>query len=298
MITKKWVVAALAATVTLAGCAGQASVEQVGSPGPATVEDARATYDQVVAKVYGTPEQRRASAEAGWLRTQLAVASCMAERRQQYAMPPFQGLPDTGVAPGDVLAFAPPREDFGVGRRLKAFAAAGEPAQPALVDAGTAKQTAYTQAISGCATGEVTDAGNPKGQEVLDGQLVAVLTQVQESATPELPDDYTACLTAAGVPAKNLSDLYVKVELAYPPISYEKKSDATKADGWANGVAFEAKAAASDWECRAGAADAAVVAAMPAMQRFTADHAAELDTVAAGWAQASADVTVLRTKVN
>lgn len=221
----------------------------------------------------------------------------MATAGQEYQPAPFQALPDTGVAPGDLLAFAPARDDFGVGRRVQALAATGEAVQPALDGADSDQSARYVHAVTGCATGEVMDAGNPSGQEVLDGQLVAALTAVQTSATPTLADDYPACLAALGLQARNLSELYVKVEQAYPGISYETKSDATKAEGWAQAVAFERKAAAADADCRTEAAEVALVAAKPTLDTFAAAHTAELEAVADGWAQAANDVVTLRQKV-
>lgn len=296
MITKtRAVLAALAVTAALAGCAPQATAaDQAAAP---ATDTARATYDQIIDNVYGTPEQRRAAAEAGWLRTQLAIASCMAKTGQQYKPAPFQPLPDTGVAPGDILAFAPAREDFGVGRRVQALAAAGDTIQPALAGATTDQAAKYTQAVSGCATGDITDAGNPKGQEVLDGQLVATLTEVERAATPTLADDYPTCLAKHGLTAINLSQLYVKVEQAYPPISYDQKSDATKAEGWAEAMAGELKAAAADASCRADAVEVALTAAKPVLTRFAVDHSSDLAAVAAGWAQATIDVVALRAKI-
>ena len=101
------------------------------------------------------------------------------------------------------------------------------------------------------------------------------------------------------MPATGVSglDLYVKVGQAYPVITYDKKSDATKAPGWAEAVAFEAKAAAADAACRADAVPVALVAADPALRKFATDHAAALDAVAADWARMTTEVASLRTQI-
>lgn len=289
----KLCVAAVAAamTVALSGCGTPNSTVEAGAPTSAQA------FDATIAKVYGTTPQRAAAAEAGWLRTQLAVQECMSGKGLEYTPAPYQQLPDTGVAPGDLLAFAPARTDFGVARRVQAFAAAGDFAQPAL--AGASEETAdkFAAAVSECATGDIQDAGNPKGQEVLDGQLVAALSVVEKKVLPDLAGTYKTCLAGKGFPAANLSDLYVKVEQKFPPISYEHKSDATKAPGWAEAVEFEKKAAAADAGCRADAVDTALMAAEPALAEFTARNSAAIEQVAAGWAAAEHDVAELRARL-
>jgi len=300
MITRTCAILAALATAAVTGCATRAAAEwnPPAAPAAATVDAAQVTYDQVIDKVYGTPDQRQEADEANWLRTQLATASCMAKTGLHYQPVPFQNLPDTGVAPGDLLAFAPARQDFGVGRRVQAFAAAGELTQPALDGASVEQNARYAQAMSVCATGQVMDTGTTKGQEILDGELVAALSKVEQTATPNLAGDYRACLAVHGLQARDLSELYVQVEQAYPPISYEKASDATKVTGWAQATAFETAAAATDASCRAAAIDVALVAAAPVLARFAKVHAAELDAVATGWARATTDVLTLRAKVN
>jgi hypothetical protein len=76
------------------------------------------------------------------------------------------------------------------------------------------------------------------------------------------------------------------------------ESDATMAAGWAQATTFERKAAAADASCRTHVVKVAIVAAKPVLEEFADDHAAGLDAVAAGWAQATKDVVTLRAKVS
>jgi hypothetical protein len=294
MTGSRTVLATLATALALAGCAAQPAAERASTP---SIDTARATYGQIIDQVYGTADQRSAAAESGWLKTQLAIASCMSAAGQRYVPARYQPVPDTGPAPGDLLAFAPARPDFGVGRTVQALAAAGETVQPALVGADAAAEARYAQALAACSPGDLMDLSFPDGQERLSGQLVAALTAVQRSATPTLAADYPVCLATHGVTATDLSDLYIQVAHAYPAVSYEKKSDVTKLSSWAPAVAFEREAAAADAACRADAVPVAVLAAEPVLKKFAADHAAVLNAVSASWAQMAADVVSLRAKI-
>ncbi len=285
MKTRTWIMA-VACAAGLTGCAAPGT-----EPAAAPALTALDTYNLTITQVYGTPQQRQAATEAGWWRTQLAIRDCMADHGITYTPAAYQPIPDRGVAPGDLLAFAPARPDFGIAARLTSLAAIGETTQPALA----ANETAYRAASTACNTGELEDAGNPDGQEVLDGQLVATLTAVEKTALPTLAAQYKTCLASKGFTGvDNLSALYVKAEQKFPPVSFEHKSDPTTLPGWADAVAYEQAAASADAQCRADAVDTALVAAVPALATFATTNAAKLAAVAAGWQQAADALPALR----
>lgn len=278
-------VAALTAGVLLTGCAQPGTTMEAGA---SAAEEGDAIYNRTVTKLYGTAEQRQAAEQLSWLTSQAAVAACATTKGVDYAVTPYvQMVPDTGTAPGDVLAFAPGRTDFGVATRIKTLAARGEPVNPGLAKTGDdqAAQDKWFKATEECQ--EAGHAGEalttPKGQGELDAKFVATLTEIQDKAAPTLAADYKACMAAAGIESGSLSDTYRLVEGKFPPVSYETASDATKAEGWAAAAAFETKAADADWACRKDRTDQVFAAAVGALTAFEQDNAAALAEVGAGW---------------
>lgn len=58
---------ALAVLVTAGFTVGCANGSSTGAPSAAELANAEATYTGVINQVYGTPTQRKAAAERGWL---------------------------------------------------------------------------------------------------------------------------------------------------------------------------------------------------------------------------------------
>lgn len=290
-------VAALVTAVGLSGCAGNTATMQTG----ATPADGHTVYERITAKVYGTGEQREAAQERAWLAAQSAVASCVRARGFEYAVTGYQQmLPTTAPAPGDVLAFAPQRTDFGVALRIRTLAARGETTNPGLAKQSTAaKRNAWFEAVTACQN--AAQAGDalaaPAGQEALDSRLADTLASIQNKAAPGLPDQYAACMKASGVQAKSLSDAYMLVEKNFPKVSYEQPSDVTKVAGWAEAVAFEKQVAAADWSCRKDDLEPVFAAAASALEQFETANAPELTTVSTNWFSQLAAVNKLRATV-
>lgn len=196
------------------------------------------TLDLVVNQVYGTADQRTAAAERSWLLSQTAIATGALTKGAVYGVTKFQPMDNPGpVAPGDLLAFAPQRADFGVGTRIQTLAKQGEPVNPGLaVLTSDDARDKWFQAVTACQNApSATDLlAVPEGQEALESKLVSALSETQQDAAPDLPSKYAACMTNAGVQAKDLSEAYQAAEAAYPQVSYEKPSDVT---GCARGTA-------------------------------------------------------------
>ncbi|MEU4626650.1 hypothetical protein AB0G04_42535 [Actinoplanes sp. NPDC023801] len=273
--------AAAVALTALTGCA-QATMPAAA---PAGV-DAPTVLATVLDRVYGTPQQRQAGEERMWLTSQSAIAACALTKGVVYGVTPYQPmLPPTEPAPGDLLGFAPQRDDFGVAARIEMLAKRGETPNPGL-PADAAAQARWFTAVESC-QGAAT-AGEalrvPAGQEKLETDLVDVLAQVQQRVAPDLPGQYASCMAKAGIDAADLSEAYLKVEQKFPPVSFERPSDPTTLPQWPDAVAFEKKVAAADWACREPQVTKAIEAAAADLQQFTADQASQLSQVAASWA--------------
>jgi hypothetical protein len=103
-------------------------------------------------------------------------------------------------------------------------------------------------------------------------------------------------MQAAGITASDLSEAYQAVEAAYPPVSYEKRSDPTTLPEWATAKAFERKVATADWTCRGTQAETLLRASKETMSDFASTHAGPLAAVSEAWAKSGVNLPDLRAK--
>jgi hypothetical protein len=269
---------------------------------PGGVADGRALYEQLVTQMYGTPTQRAAAEELGFLTAQHAIAACTATVGVTCGIPTYVAMDTSFVAPGDLLAFAPVRSDYGVGARIQRFAAAGEDADAGLGVASSAEENdRQSRALENCqaeaAYGDSLASG-PPGQSALEGRFEKTLQAVQDRVLPDLPTDYASCMSQAGFDSRDLVETYLAVERTYPGVSYQQPSDVTKLPGWAEAVAFEHKAAAADAACRADAVDIAMAAARRTMTDFAAENETALAANAAAWKDVEEQLTELQAQLD
>lgn len=275
---------AVVSTAALAACSGAAP-----AAAPAV------GYDKIITQVYGTPAQRQAADARAWWTARLAAVECMRRAGHAYGIVGYNATSDREyVAPGDLLAFAPVRQDLGVadhlvragGARLVLNAAANAIAN----DGGSTNRDPIADAHR-CEAEAAAASGPsvPDGQQTLAGRLADRLRQVQDATAPTLASDYRSCMAAAGIPAVDLADLQTRVERAYPVTPATVEHDPTKLPRWAEAVAFERRAATADARCREAAVRTVRAAAAPQLVEFSRQHAAELDRVAAGWAWIEVD---------
>ena len=272
---------ALGTTAALAACAGAAPA---ASPA--------ASYDKIVTQVYGTPIQRRAADARAWWTSRIAAAQCMRRAGHDYGIVGYNAPVDREhVSPGDLLGFAPARQDLDVADELIHASASRDvldtEARSVVLDNG-ATDLDRIQAARRCET-EATAAVTsrvPDGQQTLAAQLVDVLRTAQTAAAPTAAADYRTCMGAAGIPAADLADLRARVERKFPTTL---ATDPTTSPGWADAVAFENRAADADGRCRETVVKAVRAAAAPQLVEFARQHTAELDRIAAGWEWIEAD---------
>ncbi len=274
---------ALVATAALASCAGA----EPGAP-------STARYDKVVAQIYGTPAQRRAADARAWWTSRVAAVECMRRAGHTYPIVGYNAPSNReSVAPGDLLAFAPTRQDLDVADQLIRAADArlvlDSAARNVTGDGSTEGDPA--SAVRRCET-EATAAAGPRvpdGQQALAAKLVDRLRHVQAAAAPSLAADYRTCMATAGIPAADLADLQTRVQRAFPATLATVEYDPTTVPGWADAVAFDHRAAAADARCREATVRTVRAAAAPQLVAFARQNAAELDRVAAGWAWIEVD---------
>jgi hypothetical protein len=288
---------AVAAAGTMSACGGGDK-----PPAPATQTgpaDPHATYERLVAEIYGTPAQRDAVQEVAYLRGEIATAACFSKTGVAYPIAAYTPLPDPGDAgsPDTLAGFAPVRHDFGVASGIIRFAAIGAPVTPGLAAATTpAARAAFQKALDSCQTAGADDAADdaPAARQNLAGKLIAALTAVQNEAAPKLATTYPVCMKAAGVVTTDMAAAIQQVRGKFPQIDFDKPTDATKAPGWSAAEAFEAKVAAADAGCRMSSLPTVMAAAGPALTAFAAANKPALDSVAATWTKAETDVQTLR----
>ena len=249
------------------------------------------SYDTIVAQVYGTPAQRRAADSRAWWTSRLAAVECMRRAGYTYGIVGYNAPLDREyVAPGDLLAFAPTRQDLDVAddvihasasRNVLDAEARGVTLDNGATDLDRIRAAGRCESEAGAVPSRV-----PDGQQSLATHLVDVLRAAQTSAAPTAAADYRTCMTAVGIPATGLADLRARVKRTFPTTT---ATDPTKSPGWASAVEFESRAATADGRCRESIVKAVRVAAAPQLAEFARQHAAELDRVAAGWAWIEVD---------
>lgn len=289
----------LLGTTLLSITACASATLQAGAPSAARVGTGRAAYTKILEQVYGTLAQREAAEERAWINAQAAMSACVAKTSSTYGITPYPGgLSSTHPAPGDLLAFAPAREDFGVASRLTAKADKAERTNPGLAAATTdAEKKQFFKDLQGCQKAAVPFEGTnmPARAEALIPKLLSTLERVQKQATPTLRADYGRCLKEAGINAADRPELYALVDNAFPSVP-AGHGDPANLPGWGQAVAFERQAAATDAACRADAVEVAMAAAPAELEKFSKANAADLATASAGWAQAETDVKALRAR--
>lgn len=290
---------AMLAALTLTGCAGARSADVPAAGDEVAV--GTSVYSVIVGQLYGSQQQRTAAEERAYLTAQQAVAGCVVSRGSTYGIPPFPGAQQTQPAPGDVLAFAPTRADFGIAGRHITLAEAGDPLNAGLAAAGDdeARKTAFDQAVEACqaeaATGDAL--AKPEGFEALDAAFVDTLTKIQDAAVPDIHAEYQTCMNAKGIKADDLSQAYIRAEQQFPAINYATQHDAMTVPGFTEAAAAERQIAAADAACRAPFHDDVFAAAGPALHEFADTHHAELNKISSLWASTEAQVITLRKQV-
>ena len=252
-------------------------------------------YDKLVDQVYGTPAQRRAVEARAWWTSRLAAVECMRRAGHTYSIIGFNAPSDRDyIAPGELLAFAPARQDFDIADQLIRASSARhvlDSATRSVTNDDGSAEAGRASAVSRCEKEATAFAAarEPDGQQLLAEQLVGLLRQAQDSAVPNLAADYRTCMTSAGIPAVDLADLYDQVERAFPATLATVEGDPTTLPGWADAVAFEQHVASEDARCRKTAVETVRASVSPLLVEFAGQYAVELDRVAAGRALIEVD---------
>ncbi|MFI2663995.1 hypothetical protein [Micromonospora carbonacea] len=283
--------------ITSAACAQSGQ----GDPAFETLSASETRYNRVVQSIYGTPEQRSATEELLFFKVQQAISGCMRGEGAKYAITKFSGIARFSLtAPGDLTAFAPLSDDFGVADRLAQLAADGEPTNrefSSLTDKG---RDEYLRALEGCQNAGQQFQGQsmPAGHDDLANRLIDALSKVERSAevTAALAK-YPACLAERSVKAPDWSALYLSVEKSFPPTP-SAPTDVTKDPQWLKAREYEQRAAAADAECRSETREIAIIAAAPVLARFERDNAAALKGIGVHWSEAEAEVITMRQSLN
>lgn len=264
----------------LGGCA-----QSTGSPVGA---DTAVIFDQLLARIYGSADDRRDADRLMHERMQLAIADCMREEGQDYSPAPYQGVAGGPMVPADVTFAAPLGADFGIaaGKQTVAegFAAATNPGFEDLTD--EAERQAYLSALERCADAGAAfqESYRPAGQDALSAPFEELLLEAQASEEVQgATEDYQACLAQRDVQAASWLDLWSAAHAQFPTVELPWEELSMRAD-WADAVAFEQALAEADAACRGSLRDAGLAATADDVTAFADDHADALLTLDAQWA--------------
>lgn len=277
---------ALAAAVTVAsGCARPTETQTLAGAAPAGEQ----VLADIVGKLYGATGHREAGQERQFYAWQAAMGACMVGKGQPFGLPSFTPISQSGskIGPGDILAFAPQRDTFGIGDRTVQAARVGGQDNPALLKLSGDQADAWLKAQGECepATKATEELAYPAIMAGPTGSLQDKLAAIQQELAPNLDAMWKSCMVDAGHQVEDLSDVSGLVGKKYPPVTFEQASDPTRLPGWGEAVAFERAVAAADWRCRSAESTRVINASGEQLTAWQAAHAAELDAVAAAWAQ-------------
>ncbi|XVU24241.1 hypothetical protein ACQPZJ_44595 [Actinoplanes sp. CA-054009] len=278
---------ATAAVVLLAFVAACAAPAASTPAAPAASSSGAEILTTIVERVYGTAEQRQAGHERQFYAWHAALGRCMTGKGAAFAVPPYTPIEPNEVGPGDMLAFSPRRYDFGIARAAIAQANTGSGENPALLRISGAQRDQWIAVQNACdpATHAAENLAQAAGSEALSANLLeTLLIKLQDEQAPNLRTSYITCMNTAGFPVDEgvTSGAYILASQKFPLVP-DGVSDPTVLKGWAAAVAFELKAAAADWACRAGEAARVVTAGTARLAAWAGQHRAELDAVTDQW---------------
>ncbi|MCY1139764.1 hypothetical protein OWR29_17320 [Actinoplanes sp. Pm04-4] len=283
-MTRVAALASIALTVgAIAGCARPA-VSDVRT-------DGAEVYSDLVGRIYGTAEQRDAGKERQHYAWQAALGACMTSKGVPFTAPAWTPGSSTAsaVSPGDVLAFSPRRDGYGIAGRVIDMAKDGPPGNAALDKLTGHARARWLKVQKECnpATTATEEQHLSEGMIPLDTKFVPELFAIQEELAPTLRSDYTACMAKAGLPGvQELADAYGWATRKFPhqALAADVK-DPAAVQGFAEAAAFEKQVTAADWKCR-GAESTRVIAASGArLSAWATANRAEIDKVAVQWAK-------------
>ncbi|MBU2669863.1 hypothetical protein KOI35_40770 [Actinoplanes bogorensis] len=264
-----------AAVAALGGDASPSTAIPVdGRSGPALMAD-------VVARIYGSPEQRAAGWEAQHYVMQAAYAACAERKGIDDAVDdwtPPSGVFETGAVDLPWL-FAPAMTDFGIARRYLEGAGFQDGPAPRMTDAERRRIARFGECQMELAS--MDGRPRPSGRDTLEQEFLDDQATIRHEWEPRLIGWYSTCMThVAGMPVDSFSDAHRQVELKFQAVVHRVPNG----PGWSEAVALEKRVAAADGLCRKANADALATASEPVVKEFADRHRAELAAVAAEWA--------------
>ncbi|GID28680.1 hypothetical protein [Paractinoplanes brasiliensis] len=291
--TRALAAATLTVTAVAGGCARPGTTAE---PSVVAAVPWQQTYAEIIEQMSGTPQQRQAGTDRQWYAWQAALGECMAGMGAPFELPAHTtppATPNSLITPGELLAFAPRRTDFGLAASMVALAEAGEQDNPALLKTAGADREAWVAAQNACApaTARTEDLAVPGSQARVAEALDLLLLDVQNRAAPSLGADYMTCMSREGVPVSEgvASEARIAALNKYPPLSAAGANNPSSVPGWTEALAFEKKAAAADWKCRGPQVPRVQVAVGDKLAVFAEEHRDELARVAADWARMPAE---------
>jgi hypothetical protein len=274
----------LAAIVLLTGCAQPGT--QSGAGAAPAGQDVLA---DIITQIDGTPEQREAGHQRQFYAWQAALGTCMTGKGADFGLPTYVtgglGAPING--PGDMLAWSPRYDDFGIATRTATSAKIPGPRDnPARLELTGDAAAAWVKTQFECepATKPTEDLHLPENMLAVSIPFQDELAKIQDELAPGLVNAYATCMTGKGVPATDLPGVIQLAGQKYPPTPNDKASDPTRASGWAEAVAHEKQLAGLDWQCRGAEATRVVDASSARLTAWAEQHHTELAAVAAAWA--------------
>ncbi|WP_250002112.1 hypothetical protein [Actinoplanes sp. M2I2] len=245
-------------------------------------------YDSLLEQIYGTTGQRMAANERQHYAWQAAMGGCMTAKGATFETPAWTPATPLKPSPGELLAFSPERETFGIAGRIVAYAKEGQ------LDNGAARkltgearaQWLKIQAQCNPATSKTEDSHLAEGMPALSQKFLDQLSTIQKTVAPTLPGDWAKCMQAAGLKGvQEFEDAYSAASnFPYQALAGGVK-DPAAVPGFAEAAAAEKKIAATDWKCRSADAKRVVATSGEPLTVWAAANRAEIDTVAANWAK-------------
>lgn len=276
--------------VLLGGC-GNGTTSARGGP---AADDRRAQQagDDLVARIWGTAEQKDAGQFLSNYWLNVPVEACMAEAGFEFPLPGRSAWPRPWVAyvpdGGSGTTWLAALGSHQVSEELLAVARSGAREQRAAVqiESGETSDAEYDAALSGCEDTRRFEESQPPGADELSGEY----TRVVEAVDSELgtPADYLECMAESGYALSDFDGsgfgaLYGYLREAAPPSDQVPARGETGSDAWGDFVQLESDALTADSDCRRERYEKGWEQLTQVLEQFQTDHAKDLGSVQRGW---------------
>lgn len=278
----------VACLLLLSGC-GSGPTQHARSA--ESTEDAAASLSELLERMYGSREQRRAGYLVQSHRLQDPLADCMEDAGVKYPTPGFIDFSLANEAQVTLYDdwLRPPGHLPIVSNAEGLATAKAQRSNDVVSELSTAAKRGYSKALSLCkrAPQSYEDAHMATALLAVDGALSTLAAKVDVGT---LAKEYSSCMQDRGFAVSTYTELYEEVSAAAAAQGVRAPAPQQEASpAWQAVRALSGRASQADDACRQDAHAEALRQFSPMMSQWKLDHAGVLTTIDQQWASIEAE---------